>query len=293
MNEHPPGRATVGRTALAPEQVPRSYGVGVSLPPYIASPFIATWSVSQPDLATVRVCVQFVGDRKRHHFWVLGRGVKRRPMTIGALATYRQGPLLYCSMAQADALRDGALAIGRLVHQAPIGTKVAADWLGALRAKDVERMLQISEFARTGGLPAVPAPKRDGDLESLRSASELLRGRGRPADARDVDHLISHFAQVAPREQATSGQAARAIVEAFGHLQRLTPAMRTQIGADGNSAEQDALVTVDAAMSHVRAVAQATAEGDLQALRALRLYAGQWQPRDADPLNLDETGPSA
>ncbi|GAB3581026.1 hypothetical protein [Calidifontibacter terrae] len=250
----------------------------MSIPPYVSPTSIVDWSVDQPDVGTLLIRVRLVGSRKRWPYWVLARAVKRRYLTVASIVTIGQGPTVYAGWGQTDRLRDGALAIRRMIHESAAGRQVASDYLNALRTNDVPRMLEIADYAVTGGRPRVEkATTPDAERSELLSAAAALRSHDRSVDADEVAHLAQQLDAAAVREQATAGQAARAIREVYQHLERLTPALREVVGSDGRSPNQDAAEVVDAAMTHLRAVARGAQETDLQALRALRSYSRQWE----------------
>lgn len=251
-------------------------------PPYVSPTTIVDWSVDQPDVGTLLIRVRMVGSRKRWPYWVLARGVKRRYTTVASIVTVGQGPTVYAAWNQTDRLRDGALAIRRMFHESPVGRQVASDFLNSLRTNDVPRMLEIAHYAVTGGRPQVERKETAADERSaLLAAAAILRSHDRAADADDVAHLAQRLDSAPVREQATAGQAARAIREVFSHLDRLSPTLRELPGADDRTPAQDASEVVDAAMAHLREVTRGAQETDLQALRALRSYSRQWeQPGD-------------
>lgn len=250
----------------------------MSIPPYVSPATIVDWSVDQPDIGTLLIRVRLVGSRKRWPYWVLARGVKRRYTTVASIVTIGQGPTVYVPWAQTDRLRDGALAIRQMFSESQVGRQVASDFLNALRTNDVGRMLEISHYAITGDQPQIEKQQSaEAERSALIAAAAALRGHRRVDDAEDVAHLAQRLDAAPAREQATAGQAARAIREVYDHLDRLSPTMRGHVGADGRTPEQDAEEVADAAMMHLRAVTRGAQETDLQALRALRSYSRQWE----------------
>lgn len=257
---------------------------------------ITRWSVDRPEVGTVLVRYRLKGQLRRQTVYLVAKGIVRRYTTAALQKLYGEGPVIELGWTDLGAVTHHAEGIQHLLRTDNVGQKVATDWLQAVHDADHPLMRDIGEYVIQATRPnPVPPPQRQAGTAqrfgaegaALRSASTVLRRHGRTEDAGTVDQLLQRLGQVDPREQATSAQAARAIVDAYDHLERIPAQYRDEPDVHGRTPRQDADDVVDSAMHHLQDVARVSREGDLQALRALRQYSQQWQPRQS-PLQLED-----
>ena len=180
--------------------------------------------------------------------------------------------------------RAKASALNDLLYELKSGAspvEVAATWR---EVQGIQRQVHIVDARAAGEGPGysvrLVGKEEQALLSTLSDAAATLRADGRAEDADLVDGVEGRLDRLPVLAQKDARNAAQAIIDAYRHLDEISPDVSRARTADGTTPREDAETIISAALTALRAASIATQRDDVDALRALRRYSARWSDND-------------